>query len=351
MNASDSENILSVLNNHHDYFKTSSKASGTNSDLNILSDIDSVKTLNNVLGGPRERYGRVRNEFAIVDRNQQVIFDEDWSTIHSTKNPLGRIRTIIEGELRKKLAENGMAMVHGSAVNYEGNTYLFPAWRHTGKTNVMLTLMQNGADYLGDDRVFISEGGEIYAFPTNIHLFSYNYNSFDDIRKKNSVSKSRVKLKMWIGSITSKYSNKVSKGIDIFNNVMIGEEDWVDPLSLFPDSYLVEKDSVDEVIMLQSSENTDVPSKTPIESGELIRALTGINHVEWNSYLQEVGLAHDILFPNRASKEKELELLKEKEENIFSNFSKKAKIRKLLIKPEEYWGEEFKKDIVSEIEY
>jgi len=42
------------------------------------------------------------------------------------------------------LAGQGVAMVHASAVAKQSSAMVYPAWRHTGKTRLMLELTSQG---------------------------------------------------------------------------------------------------------------------------------------------------------------------------------------------------------------
>jgi hypothetical protein len=66
----------------------------------------------------------------------------------------------------------GFVAVHASAINYRGLGILMPAWAHGGKTTGLAAFMAHGAQYVGDEWIFIGPGGEsMYgaAHPVNLH--------------------------------------------------------------------------------------------------------------------------------------------------------------------------------------
>ncbi len=74
----------------------------------------------------------------------------------------------------KALKFNGV-FCHASAVNYKNKTLLFPAWRHTGKTNLMLRFLEDGAELISDDGVLMFDDGRIISYSKRIHLLYYNF--------------------------------------------------------------------------------------------------------------------------------------------------------------------------------
>lgn len=77
--------------------------------------------------------------------------------------------------MRKRVMKREATVLHAAALAHEGVGYLFPAWGHTGKTNVTLSFLANGYDYMSDDWSFITGAGEILAYPRHLALFDYNF--------------------------------------------------------------------------------------------------------------------------------------------------------------------------------
>ena len=72
---------------------------------------------------------------------------------------------------------------HASAVQYRGRTIIFPAWRHVGKTNLMLELLKNGAELISDDGIIYYANGEFIPFSKRLHLLYFNFLSNPDLLK------------------------------------------------------------------------------------------------------------------------------------------------------------------------
>ncbi len=84
----------------------------------------------------------------------------------------------VENLMRQHIVERGASLVHASAVSRDNIGYLFPAWAHTGKTNVGLSFLSSGFDYMADDWCFVSATGEILAYPRWLSLYDYNFRCF-----------------------------------------------------------------------------------------------------------------------------------------------------------------------------
>ncbi len=76
--------------------------------------------------------------------------------------------------VRPQAIAKGATLVHSSAVSRDGAGLLFPAWAHTGKTNLALSFLMDGFDYMSDDWSFVSASGELLGLPRWMTLFDYN---------------------------------------------------------------------------------------------------------------------------------------------------------------------------------
>ena len=83
-----------------------------------------------------------------------------------------------------KSIKNEGFFCHASAVKYRGKTIIFPAWRHVGKTNLMLELLKDGADLISDDGIIYYSNGEISSFSKRLHLLYFNFLSYPELLKE-----------------------------------------------------------------------------------------------------------------------------------------------------------------------
>ncbi len=100
----------------------------------------------------------------------------------------------VEGLLFFHVMSRGAFLAHSSAVSRDGVGILFPAWAHTGKTNVALEFVSNGYDYMADDWCLVSSSGELLGYPRWLRLFSYNFEAHPQLRSTVGGPKARRSL-------------------------------------------------------------------------------------------------------------------------------------------------------------
>ncbi|MFX0195626.1 MAG: hypothetical protein ACFFCW_05835 [Candidatus Hodarchaeota archaeon] len=106
--------------------------------------------------------------------------------------PLNRVlESIIEPAVYFKLLTKNFAFIHSSAVFFRKIGIIFPAWTYAGKTELLFEFMKKGAHFMSDDWTFVSDSGNIFAYPRPIWIYSRNFRYFTEILGKLS-SKSFV---------------------------------------------------------------------------------------------------------------------------------------------------------------
>ena len=116
--------------------------------------------------------------------------------------------TIIRMVIRYRLLQRNISFIHASGIAVNGQGIIFPAWGGTGKTNMVIQFLQDGASYLGDDLVLTSTDGTLYAFPETISMFDYNFRTFPEYKQLLGIKKrSLFFLKQameWIDDVAAK---------------------------------------------------------------------------------------------------------------------------------------------------
>lgn len=338
--------IRDYLDLTYRYFRENSGENKSEGDLTVVTE-DFETEPDKILGGPSKNYtSTAESKFAFSYDGGTWQIEEDWSKVRCTPTAHNAwTRAVIEGEIRKEFAESGFSIVHASGVRRNGETIIFPAWRHTGKTNTMLTMLSNGGEYLSDDRMWVGNDGTIRPFPIPIHLLSYNYNSFPSL----SDGVSDVLLSMASTKIGEKvYDNTgtMYKGLDLFNRAFLTRSKWIWPAQLFENVAIADTTTVDKVVLLQSSGSADVEFER-ISDGYLQTMLESINYYEWNSKLREIYTAYDTLIGDDESMRSELDDLEAKEHDIFGGFTANADCFVLKLPQQETWTDETKASILS----
>ena len=105
---------------------------------------------------------------------------------------------IIEPLLIIWAARHGILFVHASAILKDGKAKVFAAWRHTGKTSSIFSMVKDKIKFMGDDYCVLFNS-KVYIYPKYINIFSYNFESYPWLYGKLSFTLStRIKLSVYI---------------------------------------------------------------------------------------------------------------------------------------------------------
>lgn len=77
--------------------------------------------------------------------------------------------------LNLTVLSKGALPLHASAFNYNGKGVLTTGWSKGGKTETLLAFVANGAEYIGDEWVYISnDGRHMYGIPEPIRVWHWH---------------------------------------------------------------------------------------------------------------------------------------------------------------------------------
>jgi len=301
-----------------------------------------------LLGAPNDYYKKTENNFSIVKYGDSISVNKDFTKIKASSTaPVDLVRLLMEWRIRQELLIEGYSMIHASGVVYNDTSIIFPAWRHTGKTNTMLTFLKEGGSFLADDRLVIGSNGTVLGYPTDLHLLSYNYRSFPEIVPRSLISKLRSVVSHNLNGMTSQRSSIFSKGLNLINNTVIAENHWFPVHQVFPESDTISQTALDKIVLLRTT-TRDEAYVVPIDVSELSAALGAINYREWDQSLLEIGLSHKSLTGNK-SFEKSVQSIIKNQRNIFENIPKTVDLYKLHIPKQEYWTPATRENIFNKV--
>jgi len=110
-----------------------------------------------------EAHSKMAINFDQIDETLTVICEREITSI-----PL--LNHLINFNFLKK----GYVPLHASAFKYENNGILVAGWTKGGKTESLLAFLKNGAQYVGDEWVMISENGDkMYGIPYPICVWDW----------------------------------------------------------------------------------------------------------------------------------------------------------------------------------
>ena len=82
------------------------------------------------------------------------------------------------------LAKGSLAL-HASAFQYRGKGVLSTGWSKGGKTEMLLAFMANGAEYIGDEWVYLSpDGKQMYGIPEAIRVWDWHLQELDHFKSR-----------------------------------------------------------------------------------------------------------------------------------------------------------------------
>jgi hypothetical protein len=78
----------------------------------------------------------------------------------------------------------GVAAVHAAAFSYNGKGTMIAGWAGGAKTTTLLAFMANGADFIADDRVYVSpDDNQLFGLPEPISLRARHLNQLPQYRQ------------------------------------------------------------------------------------------------------------------------------------------------------------------------
>ena len=96
---------------------------------------------------------------------------------------------ILQPLLRFTAPKHGLTPFHCSMIERNGKAYVLSAFKGSGKTSTLINALYDGkTNYMSDDLAFVDEE-TAYAYPTPIHLYSYNLQHFPQIKCSLTASK------------------------------------------------------------------------------------------------------------------------------------------------------------------
>lgn len=255
-----------------------------------------------VLGNPDDHYGWTGDRFVVRNDDDYMAVEPGWTRMEVTPGfePFFSIYPV-EFEVRKRLVEREKALLHASGVRLGGETTLFPAWRSGGKTNMLLSLLREGADFLADDRLWVGADGSVTGYPLGMTFHTENVESFPEIEieyEPDSLEdRARHEIHEFIDERFDRSGPLPEKGIAFLNQRYLGDNrrNFVDVRSLYPAAEHVEESTVDRVVFLEAAPNDRTVSADPISVEEAMATVTAICNFEWDGQLREYFHAYDSL--------------------------------------------------------
>jgi hypothetical protein len=78
----------------------------------------------------------------------------------------------------------GVLPLHAAAIRFRGTGLLITGWSKGGKTETLLAFMRHGAEYVGDEWVYLTADGQMHGIPEPIRLWGWHLEQLPDLRAR-----------------------------------------------------------------------------------------------------------------------------------------------------------------------
>jgi hypothetical protein len=205
--------------------------------------------------------------------------------------------------LNLTVLSKGALPLHASAFNYNGKGILTTGWSKGGKTEMLLTYGAHGAEYIGDEWVYLSSDGEhMYGIPEPIRVWKWHLKELSYYKAKVSnrdLLRLRV-LNMVIKSLDRFEESSVTRGSSLVKlsrrvNAILHRQINVDipPEKLFGKTVGATAGHPDKVFFVATHESPEIRVE-PIDPNEIVQRMVFSlqeERAEFLSYYQKFRFA------------------------------------------------------------
>lgn len=204
---------------------------------------------------------------------------------------------------------NGILPMHASAFTYDGVGILATGWAKGGKTEALLGFMEQGAKYVGDEWVYLSEDGkQMFGIPEPIRIWNWHLQDLPVYQAKvERATQARLKsLNLLVETmdrmISVDYAMRSVPGKLVQRLTPILRRQLnvrIPPISLFGEKYCSLQGSPDKIIFLASHESKEIRVQ-PVDVDEIARRMVYSLQEERLDF-QSYYLKYRFAFPERSN--------------------------------------------------
>ncbi len=176
----------------------------------------------------------------------------------------------------------GALPLHASAFNYNGKGILTTGWSKGGKTEMLLTFAANGAEYVGDEWVYLSSDGQnMYGIPEPIRVWNWHLQQlsyYKAIVSGNDLVRLRI-LNMFIKSLDLMEKSTITRGSSLLKltrriNALLKKQIHVDlpPEKLFGKAVGTTKGNPDKVFFVATHDESQITVQ-PVDPQEIVERM------------------------------------------------------------------------------
>jgi len=130
-------------------------------------DVNDVAFTDNeffILRGKHKSHGKVQIPFDAIGGGCEIVCEHGLTAIPE-----------LVAIVNQTALANGILPLHASAFNYQGIGVVVTGWTKGGKTETLLAFMANGAEYVGDEWVYLDTSGRrMFGIPEPIRIWDWH---------------------------------------------------------------------------------------------------------------------------------------------------------------------------------
>jgi hypothetical protein len=219
-----------------------------------------------LLQGKQGNSLRVRIPFEQVGRQCEIVCESG----------VARVPLLIP-ILNLTVLSKGVIPLHASAFTYNGTGVVVTGWAKGGKTETLLAFMSKGAQYVGDEWIYISEDGQhMYGIPEPIRIWETHLQEVPQFRSRiGRRDRARLRLLKLMTNLMERRIRRTS-ALNITDRVnrLIKRQQYVQvpPQRLFERCVESFTATPDNIFYVVSHDSEDVKIE-PMEPRELARQM------------------------------------------------------------------------------
>jgi hypothetical protein len=165
----------------------------------------------------------------------------------------------------------GVLPLHASAFTMDGTGLLVTGWAKGGKTESLLACMSEGAQYVGDEWIYLTADGQMLGVPEPIRLWSWHLRQLPAILSSRP-RRDRLRLATWdrAASVSAKAAKwrLPGSGLARKGSPVVARQAYlqIPPAALFGADQVVLRGHLDAVVLVASHESHDIIIEAPTRS-------------------------------------------------------------------------------------
>lgn len=165
----------------------------------------------------------------------------------------------------------GVLPLHASAFTMDGTGLLVTGWAKGGKTESLLACMNEGAQYVGDEWVYLTADGQMLGVPEPIRLWSWHLRQLPAILRSRP-RRDRLQLASWdrAASVAAKAATSGLPGSGLVRkgSPVVARQAYlqIPPAELFGSDQVVLRGHLDAVVLVASHDSHDIVIEAPAQS-------------------------------------------------------------------------------------